>query len=68
MINGTAISLYFLGAMIGGLRRGEGLAFQWHLDVDWDRGGFYVNRSISKTVNGQPLVKAPKISQLKTFC
>ncbi|MFI8650701.1 tyrosine-type recombinase/integrase [Bacillus velezensis] len=59
--------LYFLGAMIGGLRRGEGLAFQWHLDVDWERGGFYVNRSISKTVNGRPLVKAPKSRSSKRF-
>lgn len=31
------------------LRRGEGLALEWHLDVDWDLGGFHINRSIYKT-------------------
>lgn len=41
---------------------GEGLAFQSYLDVDWERGGFYVNRSISKTINGQPFVKPPRVS------
>jgi hypothetical protein len=29
--------------------------------------GFYVNRSISKIVNGQPLVKAPKSRSSKRF-
>ncbi|MGC1137750.1 site-specific integrase [Bacillus sp. B38] len=59
--------LYFLGAMIGGLRRAEGLAFEWHLDVDWDAGGFYVNRSIPKTIDGKPLIKDPKSKKSKRF-
>ncbi|WIW27579.1 hypothetical protein QMC72_18100 [Bacillus inaquosorum] len=53
--------LYYLAALIGGHRRGEALACEWHLDVDWDKeGGIYVNRSISKTINGEPHVKRPK--------
>lgn len=52
--------LFYLAALIGGLRRGEGLACEWHLDVDWDKGGIYVNRSLSKTINGEPHVKSPK--------
>lgn len=59
--------LYFLGAMIGGFRRGEGTAFEWHLDVDWEKGGFRVNRSIPKTINGNPLVKEPKSWSSKRF-
>ncbi|WP_144470920.1 tyrosine-type recombinase/integrase [Bacillus pumilus] len=59
--------LYFLAAMIGGLRRGEGLALEWHLDVDWDLGGFHINRSISKTVDGKPYVKEPKTRSSKRF-
>ncbi|MEC1902003.1 hypothetical protein P9306_15745 [Bacillus atrophaeus] len=52
--------LFYLAALIGGFRRGEGLACEWHLDVDWDKGGIYVNRSLSKTINGEPHVKSPK--------
>ncbi|UDF15771.1 site-specific integrase [Bacillus pumilus] len=59
--------LYFLAAMIGGLRRGEGLALEWHLDVDWDAGGFKINRSLSKTVDGKPHVKEPKSKSSKRF-
>ncbi|MCY8512220.1 hypothetical protein MOD08_01735 [Bacillus atrophaeus] len=49
--------LFYLAALIGGLRRGEGLACEWHLDVDWNKGGIYVNRSISKIINGEPMSK-----------
>ncbi|KJH55806.1 tyrosine-type recombinase/integrase [Bacillus licheniformis] len=59
--------LYFLGAMIGGFRRGEGTAFEWHLDVNWSKGGFWVNRSIPKTLNGNPLIKDPKSWSSKRF-
>nr|WP_223249914.1 site-specific integrase [Bacillus sp. 7788] len=59
--------LYFLAAMIGGLRRGEGLALEWHLDVDWDAGGFKINRSLSKTIQGKPHVKDPKSKSSKRF-
>ncbi|MCY9195992.1 site-specific integrase [Bacillus atrophaeus] len=59
--------LYYLAALIGGLRRGEALACEWHLDVDWDKGGIYVNRSISKTINGEPHVKSPKSKSSQRF-
>lgn len=49
--------LFYLAALIGGLRRGEGLACEWHLDVDWDKGGIYVYRSISIIINGEPMSK-----------
>ncbi|MEI4789840.1 hypothetical protein WAX46_05805 [Bacillus sp. FJAT-53060] len=53
--------------MIGGLRRGEGLALEWHLDVDWDAGGFKINRSLSKTIQGEAHVKDPKSKSSKRF-
>ncbi|MEC3613106.1 tyrosine-type recombinase/integrase [Bacillus velezensis] len=59
--------LYYLAALIGGLRRGEALACEWHLDIDWDKGGIYVNRSISKTINGEPHVKSPKSKSSQRF-
>ncbi|MCY8920233.1 site-specific integrase [Bacillus atrophaeus] len=49
--------LFYLAALMGGLIRGEALACEWHLDVDWDKDGIYVNRSISKTIDGEPMSK-----------
>ncbi|MED4517769.1 hypothetical protein P9247_17210 [Bacillus subtilis] len=59
--------LYYLAALIGGLRRREALACEWNLDIDWDKGRIYVNRSISKTINGEPHVKVPKSKSSQRF-
>ncbi|MGG3571228.1 site-specific integrase [Bacillus gobiensis] len=52
--------LYFLAAMIGGLRRGEAIALEWDKDVDFEEGGFQVRKNIPKTVNGEAHIKETK--------
>ncbi|CAI7725837.1 MULTISPECIES: site-specific integrase [Bacillus] len=51
--------MYFLTTLIAGTRRGEGLALEWK-DVDWDKGGLNISRSLSKTKNGEAYIKATK--------
>lgn len=51
--------LYFLGAMLGGFRRGELLALEWK-DVDFEQNVIHVTKSISLTKDGQPVETPPK--------
>lgn len=52
-------TLYFLGAMMGGFRRGELLALEW-TDVDFPTRSLYIRQSISWTENGQYALKGTK--------
>lgn len=56
--------LYYFAVLIGGFCRGEVFVCEWYLDVDWDKGGIYVNRLIFKIINGEFYVKSLK---LKSF-
>ncbi|UVI28194.1 tyrosine-type recombinase/integrase [Paenibacillus spongiae] len=51
--------LYFLGAMMGGFRRGELLALEWP-DVDFERNALMIRQSISWTEGGEAAVKGTK--------
>jgi integrase len=51
--------LYFLGAMIGGFRRGELLALDWN-DVDFEKQNIRIDVSISLTEKGKAIVGDPK--------
>ena len=51
--------LYFLGAMNGGLRRGELLALEF-TDIDYDDSTISITKNIPKSKNGQPIIKVPK--------
>jgi len=44
--------LYFLGALLGGFRRGEMLAIQWS-QVDFAAGGIHVEKQISLSEDGK---------------
>ena len=59
-------AVYFLGAMIGGLRRGELNAWEWP-DVDFAASGVHVRKSISLMKNGEPIIKAPKTETSERF-
>lgn len=39
-------SLYYIGAILGAFRRGEMLAIEWP-EVDFEAGGFYINKQIT---------------------
>jgi len=52
--------MYFMGAMISGLRRGEMLAIEWK-DVDFEKGAIYVESQITLTEEGKK-----KEGELKT--
>lgn len=54
--------LYFLGAMLGGFRRGELLALEW-TDVNFEENTVMVNKSISLTENGQAVEGKPKTEE-----
>ncbi|GAB7387425.1 tyrosine-type recombinase/integrase [Bacillaceae bacterium] len=54
--------LYFLGAMLGGFRRGELLALEWP-NVDFEKNTFYIEKSIPLTENGEPVVTKPKTDE-----
>lgn len=51
--------LYFLGAMLGGFRRGELVALEWP-DVDFENNTFTIRKSISMTIDGQAIEGGPK--------
>lgn len=51
--------MYFLTTLIAGTRRGEGLALEWK-DVEWDRSGLNISRSLSKTVDSKAHIKSTK--------
>lgn len=51
--------LYFLGAMMGGFRRGELLAVEW-TGIDAINNRIYIEQSISWTENGQAALKGTK--------
>jgi integrase len=55
----TMWRLFCTGAILGGFRRGELIGLEW-VDVDYDKNTISVNKSISLTVGGQAIVKAPK--------
>ncbi|KQL44589.1 integrase [Brevibacillus choshinensis] len=54
--------LYFLGAMLGGYRRGELLALEWD-DVNFIENTFSLQKSISLTEDGKAVVKKPKTEE-----
>jgi integrase len=54
--------LYFLGAMLGGFRRGELLALEW-TDVNFEDNSFFIHKSIPLTQNGEAIVKKPKTDE-----
>jgi integrase len=51
--------LYFLGAMMGGFRRGELTALEW-FDCDFDENRLRIDESISLTENGSAIIDDPK--------
>jgi integrase len=51
--------LFFLGAMLGGFRRGELLALEWK-DINFKEMTINVDESISLTLNGQAIIGKPK--------
>lgn len=51
--------MYFLGALLGGFRRGELVALEWS-DINFEEGSINVDESISLTKNGKPIVSKPK--------
>jgi integrase len=55
----TMWKLFFLGAMLGGLRRGELIALQWS-DIDFENFCISIDKNIPLTEGGVPLVKKPK--------
>jgi integrase len=60
----TMWRLFCTGAILGGFRRGELIGLEW-VDVDYDKNTISVNKSISLTVGGQAIVKAPKSKSSK---
>ncbi|GIM44458.1 hypothetical protein DNHGIG_00070 [Collibacillus ludicampi] len=54
--------LYFLGAMLGGFRRGELTALEW-TDVDFDENTITIRKSISYTLQGKAVVKGTKTNE-----
>jgi len=58
--------LYFLGCIFGGYRRGEMNALQWK-HVDFVRGGFHIQESITTKRRGQIIVESPKTKASKGF-
>lgn len=58
----TVWRLYFLGAMIGGFRRGELLALEWP-DVNFEENTLSIWKSISLTENGDPIINKPKTEE-----
>lgn len=51
--------IYFLGAMMGGFRRGELLALEWP-NVDYANDRIYIGQSISWTKGGEAALKGTK--------
>lgn len=55
----TVWKIYFLGAMMGGFRRGELLALEWP-NVDYANNRIYIGQSISWTEGGEAALKGTK--------
>lgn len=51
--------MYFLGAMLGGYRRGELLALEWP-EVNFEENTITIYKSYSVFENGQPVITKPK--------
>lgn len=51
--------LYFTGAILGGFRRGELVALEWH-NVDWEQNAIHIKQSISLKKNGEAVIGPPK--------
>lgn len=51
--------MFILGSLLGGLRRGELIALEWP-DVNFEKGYFYIRKSISLVENGQAYEKETK--------
>ncbi|MGM0854294.1 MAG: site-specific integrase [Bacillota bacterium] len=51
--------MYFLTAMIGGLRRGEIISLEWP-DLDFENNLIHVNKNIPMFKNKQPVIKDTK--------
>lgn len=51
--------LYFLGCLIGGFRRGELVALEWH-DVDFEENTIRIRQNISVSREGKTYVDTPK--------
>lgn len=51
--------MFFLGALLGGFRRGELIALEWP-DVIFDKNAIFVHKSISLVVKGEPCNKYEK--------
>jgi integrase len=60
----TMWRLFFIGALLGGFRRGELIALNW-TDVDCQKNTISVNKSISLTVDGKAILKNPKSKSSK---
>lgn len=54
--------LYFLGAMMGGFRRGELTGLEWS-QIDFDNNIFRIKSSLSYTKNGQAIIKGTKTDE-----
>lgn len=54
--------LYFLGAMMGGYRRGELTGLEWP-HIDFTENVFRISETIAYTVNGQAIVKGTKTDE-----
>lgn len=54
--------LYFLGAMLGGFRRGELTALEWD-DVNFEENTIVIKKSISYTENSEAVVKGTKTDE-----
>lgn len=62
----TRWRLYFIGVLLGGFRRGEYLAVEWH-QVDFDAGGVYVEKQITFDEEGRTIEGELKTEESEGF-
>lgn len=55
----TMWKVFFLGAMFGGVRRGELLALTWK-DIDFDNLSINIDKNLVLFEKGKPIIKRPK--------